>query len=144
MVNLSFRSPQHNTAIVWQCTYLLFFIHCHFQEQQYAKWMAAFRLASKGKTMADSSYDTEVQSILSFLSMQQPTGQHSNGPVDPNHTNFQPEDFVASKYMRKLKSKQVTKYGWLQPWPRWLGPIITYSYKKFLRCKGTLFLHVHI
>jgi kindlin 2 len=41
-----------------------------FQEQQYARWMAACRMASKGKSMADSGYDAEVKSIQAFLSMQ--------------------------------------------------------------------------
>ena len=32
--------------------------------------MAACRMASKGKSMADSGYDAEVKSIQAFLSMQ--------------------------------------------------------------------------
>ena len=40
------------------------------QEQQYARWMAACRMAAKGKTMADRGYDAEVKSIQAFLSMQ--------------------------------------------------------------------------
>ena len=32
--------------------------------------MAAYRLASKGKTMADAGYDAEVSGIQAFLSMQ--------------------------------------------------------------------------
>lgn len=32
--------------------------------------MAAFRLAAKGKTMADSSYESEVNGIQAFLAMQ--------------------------------------------------------------------------
>ena len=74
------------------------------QEEQYAKWMAACRLASKGKTMADSSYDSEVQSIQAFLSMQHP----APAPViDANRIDFQPEDFVAPRFLKKLKTKQV-------------------------------------
>uniref|UniRef100_A0A671P2N1 Fermitin family homolog 1-like n=1 Tax=Sinocyclocheilus anshuiensis TaxID=1608454 RepID=A0A671P2N1_9TELE len=38
-------------------------------ETQYAKWKAACILASKGKTMAYSSYRTEVKNIQSFLQM---------------------------------------------------------------------------
>ena len=48
------------------------------QETQYAKWMAAFRLASKGKTMADSSYDSEVHGIEAFLEMQRNKDKFSN------------------------------------------------------------------
>lgn len=38
--------------------------------QQYIKWMAACRLASKGKTMADPTYDMEMSGVKTFLSMQ--------------------------------------------------------------------------
>jgi len=67
--------------------------------------MGAFRLASKGHTMADSSYDSEVKSIQAFLSMQHP----SSAPVlNPNDANFQPENYVAPRFFRKLKtSRQV-------------------------------------
>ena len=34
-----------------------------FQEANYARWMAACRMAAKGKSMADSGYDYEVKSI---------------------------------------------------------------------------------
>lgn len=40
------------------------------QEHQYARWMAACRLASRGKSMADSSYPQEVESIKNLLHMQ--------------------------------------------------------------------------
>jgi len=73
-------------------------------ETQYAKWMAACRLASKGKTMADSSYESEVKSIEAFLSMQHPAPAPM---VDPTAINFQPEDFVAPRFLKKLKSRQI-------------------------------------
>jgi len=40
--------------------------------------MAACRLASKGKTMADAGYDAEVSGIQAFLSM-----QHDKGDATP-------------------------------------------------------------
>lgn len=76
------------------------------QEKQYAHWMAACRLASKGKTMADSSYNVEVQNILSFLKM-----QHLN--PDPQlipeqiTTDINPECLVSPRYLKKYKNKQV-------------------------------------
>lgn len=76
------------------------------QEKQYAHWMAACRLASKGKTMADSSYNLEVQNILSFLKM-----QHLN--PDPQlipeqiTTDINPECLVSPRYLKKYKNKQV-------------------------------------
>lgn len=40
------------------------------EEHQYSRWMAACRLASRGKTMADASYQSEVDSIKKLLQMQ--------------------------------------------------------------------------
>ena len=79
------------------------------QEKQYAHWMAACRLASKGKTMADSSYNLEVQNILSFLKM-----QHLN--PDPQlipeqiTTDINPECLVSPRYLKKYKNKQVNGF----------------------------------
>uniref|UniRef100_A0AAY4AIU4 PH domain-containing protein n=1 Tax=Denticeps clupeoides TaxID=299321 RepID=A0AAY4AIU4_9TELE len=76
-------------------------------EKQYAHWMAACRLASKGKTMADSSYNLEVQNILSFLKM-----QHMNPDpqfiAEPINTDINPECLVSPRYLKKYKNKQVS------------------------------------
>uniref|UniRef100_H3BIL8 FERM domain containing kindlin 2 n=1 Tax=Latimeria chalumnae TaxID=7897 RepID=H3BIL8_LATCH len=75
-------------------------------EKQYAHWMAACRLASKGKTMADSSYSLEVQNILSFLKM-----QHMNPEpviVEQVTTDINPECLVSPRYLKKYKNKQIT------------------------------------
>lgn len=69
--------------------------------------MAACRLASKGKTMADSSYNLEVQNILSFLKM-----QHMNPDpqiIEPITTDINPECLVSPRYLKKYKNKQVTE-----------------------------------
>ncbi|MEQ2199255.1 Fermitin 2, partial [Xenoophorus captivus] len=79
------------------------------QEKQYAHWMAACRLASKGKTMADSSYNLEVQNILSFLKM-----QHMNPDpqfIEPITTDINPECLVSPRYLKKYKNKQVSHRG---------------------------------
>uniref|UniRef100_A0A8C1TS37 Fermitin family member 2 n=1 Tax=Cyprinus carpio TaxID=7962 RepID=A0A8C1TS37_CYPCA len=75
-------------------------------EKQYAQWMAACRLASKGKTMADSSYSLEVQNILSFLKM-----QHMNPDpqiIEPITTDINPECLVSPRYLKKYKNKQIS------------------------------------
>uniref|UniRef100_H9GBW5 FERM domain containing kindlin 2 n=1 Tax=Anolis carolinensis TaxID=28377 RepID=H9GBW5_ANOCA len=74
-------------------------------EKQYAHWMAACRLASKGKTMADSSYNLEVQNILSFLKMQHlnPDPQIISEQVT---TDINPECLVSPRYLKKYKNKQ--------------------------------------
>ena len=70
--------------------------------------MAACKLASKGKTMADSSYDAEVQALQSFLGMQHPVVSPThNTSITPNQADIQPEDFVASRFFKKIKSKSV-------------------------------------
>ncbi|XP_053316107.1 fermitin family homolog 1 [Spea bombifrons] len=75
-------------------------------ETQYAKWMAACMLASKGKTMADSSYRPEVQSILSFLRMKN-RNNSSQVPSDIETVDMKPECFVSPKYAKKYKTKQL-------------------------------------
>uniref|UniRef100_A0A1W7R995 Unc-112-related protein n=1 Tax=Hadrurus spadix TaxID=141984 RepID=A0A1W7R995_9SCOR len=80
-----------------------YWIRCD-TEEQYAKWMAACRLAAKGKTMADSSYETEVKSIVEFLSMQHPA---TTPAIPPSQVDINPEDFVAPRFLRKLKHRQI-------------------------------------
>uniref|UniRef100_A0A8D0GL51 FERM domain containing kindlin 2 n=1 Tax=Sphenodon punctatus TaxID=8508 RepID=A0A8D0GL51_SPHPU len=74
-------------------------------EKQYGHWMAACRLASKGKTMADSSYNLEVQNILSFLKMQHLNPDPQLIP-DQVTTDINPECLVSPRYLKKYKNKQ--------------------------------------
>lgn len=54
--------------------------------------------------MADSSYESEVTALQNFLVMQHP----SSAPViTPSEANIQPEDFIAPRFFKKIKSKQV-------------------------------------
>ncbi|XP_072907433.1 fermitin family homolog 1 isoform X2 [Hemitrygon akajei] len=82
------------------------YIKCQ-HEVQYAKWMAAFRLASKGKTMADSSYPTEMYNIQSFLRMK---NVNSSPHVihNPNTMEMNPESLVSPRYLKRFKTKQLT------------------------------------
>ncbi|XP_036604025.1 fermitin family homolog 1 isoform X2 [Trichosurus vulpecula] len=74
-------------------------------ENQYARWMAACILASKGKTMADSSYCPEVNNILSFLKMKN-RNTTSQAPSD-ECMDMKPECFVSPRCAKKYKSKQL-------------------------------------
>lgn len=78
-----------------------YLIRCD-SEGQYARWMAGFRLASKGKTMADASYEHEVKQILDFLSMQHPAPAPA---INPNQIDLNVDDYVASRFLRKFKGK---------------------------------------
>lgn len=80
-----------------------FIVITSVQEQQYSKWMAACRLASKGKTLADSSYSSEVQSIQSFLAMQKSTGNKAA----QNDETINTHSLVSPRYQKKYKPKQV-------------------------------------
>lgn len=71
-------------------------------EEQYAKWMAACRLASKGRTMADSSYENEVKQILDFLSIQHPA---LTPVISAHQVDINPDDYVAGRFARKLKGR---------------------------------------
>ena len=71
-------------------------------EAQYARWMAACRLAAKGKSLADSGYDAEVKSIQAFLSMQHPASQPV---INPATLDINVEEYVAPRFLRKIKNK---------------------------------------
>ncbi|XP_019404628.1 PREDICTED: fermitin family homolog 1 isoform X1 [Crocodylus porosus] len=75
-------------------------------ENQYAQWMAACILASKGKTMADSSYQLEVKNILSFLQMKNRT-MSPQAASNPESMEMKPECFVSPRYAKKYKPKQL-------------------------------------
>ncbi|KAM8939946.1 fermitin family homolog 3 isoform 3-T3 [Pelodytes ibericus] len=80
------------------------YLRCE-DEQQYARWMAGCRLAAKGRTMGDTSYDSEVQSILSFLNLQKSSNQTSNS-LNADSVNM--HALVSPRYQKKLKPKQLT------------------------------------
>ena len=66
--------------------------------------MAACRLASKGRSLADSSYDSEVASIKSFLNMQKPADQPA---VNINPDVIEIVDFLAPRFVKKLRGKVI-------------------------------------
>lgn len=79
------------------------------KEIQYAKWKAACILASKGKTMAYSSYRTEVKNIQSFLQMKSLAPPPGQAAPDVDSMEMNAECFVSPRYSKKYKAKQVKK-----------------------------------
>jgi len=72
-------------------------------EAQYAQWMAACRLAAKGKGLADVGFEQEVSAIKAFLSMQHPA---TSPAINPNTLDISVEDYVAPRFTKKkTKSK---------------------------------------
>lgn len=75
-----------------------------FKEQQYAKWMAACKLAAKGKTMADAGYLAEVENIRRLLDMQHPLPTQALPPqAVPQDLN--PDDYLPQRCIRKFRSR---------------------------------------
>lgn len=64
--------------------------------------MAACKLAAKGRSLADSSYKSEVESIKQLLQLQKPGDAPT---VNPSAVNINPEDYVAPRFVKKLKGK---------------------------------------
>lgn len=83
--------------------------------------MAGCRLAAKGRTMADSSYASEVQAILAFLSLQRTgTGAPGSQPQGPDASTegLNPYGLVAPRFQRKFKAKQVPEGVGGGDWPQ--------------------------
>lgn len=77
------------------------YIRCD-DETQYSRWMACCRLAAKGRSLADSSYETEKQTILDFLNLQRRAEEPA---INPSTLDIQVEDFISSKYLKKSRGK---------------------------------------
>uniref|UniRef100_A0A673AZM0 PH domain-containing protein n=1 Tax=Sphaeramia orbicularis TaxID=375764 RepID=A0A673AZM0_9TELE len=82
------------------------YLRCE-NEQQYAQWMAGCRLASKGKSLADNSFQSEIQSIRSFLAMQK-TNAGSHGNAHAADESINTHSLVSPRYHKKYKAKQLT------------------------------------
>ncbi|MGH0139650.1 UNVERIFIED_CONTAM: hypothetical protein FKN15_042579 [Acipenser sinensis] len=83
------------------------YLRCE-NENQYAKWMAACMLASKGKTMAYSSYQTEVRNIQSFLKMKDLNSTQAQAAPNLEAMEMNSDCFVSPRYVKKYKNKQLT------------------------------------
>ncbi|KAL4630529.1 hypothetical protein GN956_G15863 [Arapaima gigas] len=83
------------------------YIRCD-NETQYAKWKAACMLASKGKTMAYSSYRVEVRNIQSFLQMKSMATPTRQAAPDVDTMEMNAECFVSPRFTKKYKTKQLT------------------------------------
>ncbi|XP_045453040.1 unc-112-related protein-like [Melitaea cinxia] len=75
-------------------------------EDQYAEWVAACRLGSRGRSLADSAFTTEAAAVKTLLALQKPQpaaalNQHSLPHLD----HLQPENYLAPRFLKKLKGK---------------------------------------
>ncbi|CAL8356706.1 unnamed protein product [Merluccius merluccius] len=95
LIRLLIPAPEGMTEIYLRCE----------NEEQYAHWMAACRLASRGRSLADSSFQSEIQSIRSFLAMQKTSGNSATPAADDTINTY---SLVSPRYHKKYKAKQLT------------------------------------
>uniref|UniRef100_A0A671SCE2 Fermitin family homolog 3-like n=1 Tax=Sinocyclocheilus anshuiensis TaxID=1608454 RepID=A0A671SCE2_9TELE len=105
------------------------YLRCE-HEQQYSRWMAACRLASKGKTLADSSFSSEVQSIQSFLAMQKTTPSTNTAQTDES---INTHSLVSPRYQKKYKPKQVLTPRILEAYQNVAQLSLTDAVQRFLQ-----------
>ena len=84
-IKLSVPSPEGMSDLLLRCE----------SESQYAQWMAACRLAAKGKGLADVGFDQEVSAIKAFLSMQHPAQTPAINPSTLDIRFVFSEDFFS-------------------------------------------------
>ncbi|XP_073950664.1 unc-112-related protein-like [Choristoneura fumiferana] len=75
-------------------------------EDQYAEWVAACRLGSRGRSLADAAFAGEAAAVRGLLRLQRPQpaaalSQHSVPHLD----HLQPENYVAPRVLKRLKGK---------------------------------------
>ncbi|XP_017329570.1 fermitin family homolog 3b [Ictalurus punctatus] len=80
------------------------YLRCE-NEKQYSEWMAACKLGSKGLTLLDPSYQSEVKNIQSFLAMQHSSSSGSTVQADEV---INTQSLVSPRYNKKYKAKQLT------------------------------------
>uniref|UniRef100_A0A915PHM9 PH domain-containing protein n=1 Tax=Meloidogyne floridensis TaxID=298350 RepID=A0A915PHM9_9BILA len=92
-IKLQLPSAEGMTEMILKCD----------TEQQFSKWMAACRLASRGKTMADSSYNSEMESIK----------KQNGSSVDKRKVrqpvqlppDFNTEEYASQRYVRRTGNR---------------------------------------
>lgn len=91
--------------------FLMIYLHNLFkyirtQEDQYAEWVAACRLGSRGRSLADPTFVTEASAVRSLLALQRPQpGAALQHQSVPHLDHLQPDNFLAPRFLKKLKGK---------------------------------------
>ncbi|GBP13399.1 Unc-112-related protein [Eumeta japonica] len=76
-------------------------------EDQYAEWVAACRLGSRGRSLADASFASEAAAVRALLALQKP--QPGAAPALQLPHNVQPEHYIAPRFYKKFKGKLTQK-----------------------------------
>lgn len=68
-------------------------------KEQYARWMAAFKLASRGKPLTDPSYEEEIRTTFDLFNLQYSHPASHSLTISDNN-NIRVDDYVAPKHSR--------------------------------------------
>ncbi|XP_026314837.1 unc-112-related protein-like [Hyposmocoma kahamanoa] len=75
-------------------------------EEQYAEWVAACRLGSRGRSLADAAFTTEAAAVKTLLALQRPQpGAALSQQHVPHLDRLNPENYLAPRFLKKLKGK---------------------------------------
>ncbi|XP_065832444.1 unc-112-related protein-like [Oscarella lobularis] len=81
-------------------------------EDQYAEWMTACQLASKGRTLDDPNYEAELASVKAFVHLQVGKGSVSDAHDSAGSAQMgelTPSDFVSQRILKKLKPQKIAE-----------------------------------
>lgn len=70
-------------------------------EDQYAEWVAACRLGSRGRSLADAGFAAEADGVRALLALQRP----KPGAALSQPPHMPPHLYIAPRFIKKLKNK---------------------------------------
>lgn len=113
------------------------------KEDEYIEWMAAMKLACRGRTMADMpGYQAELHALRSLLRLHHncPSPSPASSPLsaadggggtDKSVAAVRIADLVAARHLNRLRHKQVRfttwrwlEFDWLIDWLRWITTFV--------------------
>ncbi|XP_059058249.1 unc-112-related protein-like isoform X1 [Achroia grisella] len=75
-------------------------------EEQYAEWVAACRLGSRGRSLADAAFASEAAAVRALLALQVPRPAAATAAHHlPHLHHVQPDNYLAPRFLKKLKAK---------------------------------------
>ncbi|KAJ2953155.1 hypothetical protein O0L34_g727 [Tuta absoluta] len=74
-------------------------------EDQYAEWVSACRLGSRGRSLADAAFASEAAAVRALLALQRPQPGAALQQHVPHLDHLQPDNYLAPRFLSKLKGK---------------------------------------
>lgn len=66
-------------------------------QHQYCQWIAAFKLASRGKPISDPSYEEEIRTTVDLINLQYP---QTAMVMSPSNDNIRVDEYIAPRHSR--------------------------------------------